>query len=438
MKKRIFGWKRAGVLVMVLALGLTACQTAVTTNTQTTSNAAQPNAQATVVSANAAGTGSNAVRSTVAAGNNAASTQQTAPQAQAPAAQAAVQTLSVDGTLALHVPLVTAAFESSGKVATVNVKPGQTVKQGDVLAVLDSEALNTALQSVQEALTLKEAEIANSLAPATTTQLNSAKTSLSSAYAAYNELKAGADATEVEEALRSLNQAKNSLYSTQLNRDEECGWVGKVAADKISPAGDPDCKEAQLSVLNGELRVQTAEQNYADAQAPATQAELTKAWANVLQAQASLASLQNGVTAEEQAVYDLQLAQAKESVARAERNMSNAQLVSPCDCVVQDVTISAGAEAAGSITLLDISQLKFQTSNLSELNVLSVQAGQKATIRLRAFDDVLTGEVESVLPVSSGTSGDVALFTTLIKLDETDLALLPGMTGAAEIEYTSK
>lgn len=428
---RTLGWKRAGVLAVAMAVALTACQTAVTTNTQTSNTAAQT----TVIPANG-NVASSAVRSTVVAGSANATAPQAA-QVQAPATQAAVQTLSVDGALALNVPMVTAAFESSGQVTSVNVKPGQSVKQGDVLAALDSTTLNTALATAKEQLALKEAEIANSLAPATTAQINSAKSALSSAYAAYNDLKAGDASTEVEQALRSLNQAKNSLYASQLSRDAECGWTGKIEADKITPPNDPDCKEAQLNVTSAELRVQTAQQNYTDAQAPATQAELTKAWASVLQAQASLASLQTGVSDEDKAIYDLQLAQAQETLARAERNMSEVQLVSPCDCVVQDVTISAGTEAAGSITLLDISQLKFQTSNLSELNVLSVKAGQKATIRLRAFEQTLSGEVESVLPVSSGTSSDVALFTAIIKLDSTDLALLPGMTGAAEIEYTT-
>ena len=65
--------------------------------------------------------------------------------------------------------------------------------------------------------------------------------------------------------------------------------------------------------------------------------------------------------------------------------------------------------------------------------MVNLQDGQAATIRLKAFDKVFTGKVGSVLPVSSGAVSGVALYTAIVKLDPTDVELLPGMTGQAEI-----
>jgi multidrug efflux pump subunit AcrA (membrane-fusion protein) len=347
-------------------------------------------------------------------------------------------TVAVDGVLALARPLISAAFTSSDKVTAVHAAPGQTVKPGDVLAELDTATLSTTLQQAQQALALQQAQIDKSLAPATQTDLDTAKANLSSAYAAYAELKKGPIATDVDAALRSWNQAKNSLYSTQLNRDQVCGIVpGSTDLDTIKKAKmGVECKQADLNVQASDLSERTAYQKYLDAQKPATADKLASAWSSIVQAQASLATLQNGVSAEQKAVYDVQLAQAKVKVERAQRDLAQAQLLSPCACVVQAVGLSVGGSSSGgSITLLDASQVKFQTSNLNEEDVVKLQAGQAVTIRLKAFPQTFTGKVSAILPLSSGTQGSVALFTANIDLDPApaNVALLPGMTGQAEI-----
>jgi len=54
-------------------------------------------------------------------------------------------------------------------------------------------------------------------------------------------------------------------------------------------------------------------------------------------------------------------------------------------------------------------------------------------LRLKAYDQALTGKVAAVLPLSSGLQTTTALYTVLIDLDATPIALLPGMTGQADI-----
>ncbi|MCL5995973.1 MAG: HlyD family secretion protein [Chloroflexi bacterium] len=348
----------------------------------------------------------------------------------------ASDTVAVDGVLDLASPLISASFEDIGLVTTLNVSPGQVVKKGDVLAELSATSLTTALEKAQESLALQEAQIAKSLAPSEQTDIDTAKASLAAAYAAYNEVKAGPSSHDVESALRSYNQAKNSLYSSQLGRDRACNrpdgsWDAE--AEKKAKT-DPECKQADLAVEASELNVTSSYQKYLEAQEPATQEDLTKAWASVVQAQASLNSLQSGATDEETQIYDVQLAQAKLTVERAERDLEKAKLISPCDCVVQEVNMSAGATSEdATITLLDTLQLKFLTTNLTEQDVIKLQAGQTATIRLRAYEQNFSGTVNAILPLSSGTQGSLALYTAILDIDPGDAVLQPGMTGQAEI-----
>lgn len=346
--------------------------------------------------------------------------------------------VTVDGALAASAPAITVGFETAGRVTEVRVAAGQAVKQGDVLALLDATTLRDSLAIAQERLALQRANNDNSLRSSSETDLKSAQASLSSAYAAYNELKKGAKSSAVEQSLRSLNQSKNSLYQTQLTRDLVCRIVPGVSTDEyVSRAKhiNRECRDADLNVEVAELRLRNAEQNYRDAQKPATQADLTRAWSNVVQAQASLAKLKRGVSAEQKAVYAIQLKQAEIAVARAERALKDAELTSPCDCVVQSVTLSPGAlSTGGGVVLLDTAILQFRTTNLSERDVVALTNGQGVTVRLKAFDQAVRGTVTAILPQSSGQLNGAALYTALIQLDKTDLMVLPGMTGQAEID----
>ena len=345
-------------------------------------------------------------------------------------------TIAADGSLVLATPLIVASFEVSAKVTHVNVTPGQAVKKGDVLAELDSAQLTEALTRAQEQLTLKENETALSLAPAKKGDLDSAKASLASAYARYTELKKGPAKSDIDQALHSWNEAKNSLNSQQISRDGVCRIDPNTAIEKQNvDRNNPKCKQADLLVQSSEISERSAYHKYLDAQKPPTSDKLAQANSDILSAQASLAKLQNGVSAEQRKVYDLQLAQTKLAVVRAQRNLAKAQLISPCACVVQDVNLTVGANASGAgISLLDVSAVQFRTTNLSERDVVQMQPGQAVSVRLKAYDQSFVGKVNAVLPLSSGTQGNAATFTVLVGLEPAQVPLLPGMTGQAEIQ----
>ena len=350
---------------------------------------------------------------------------------------AASTNIAVDGALALGRPLISASFGSSGNIAAIHVVLGQAVKQGEVLAELDGIALNQALALAQEKLALQQAQIDNSDIPASAADIASTRASLASAQAAYDELKKGASPHDVEQALLNWNQAKNSLYSTQLNRDGVCGLApGKSTMEDFQRAlaSNQECKHADMNVQASELRVATALQQYQVAQLPPTEAALAQSYASIAQARANLATLQKGVSADKKKVYELQIQQAQIAVERAERDLSQAKLISPCTCVVQAVGLSVGGNTEGTITLLDTSLVKFQTTNLNERDVVNLKTGQAVTIRLKAFEQTFSGIVKTILPISTGTDNGVALYTVIIDVDPADVTLLPGMTGQAEIQ----
>jgi HlyD family secretion protein len=78
--------------------------------------------------------------------------------------------------------------------------------------------------------------------------------------------------------------------------------------------------------------------------------------------------------------------------------------------------------------------LRFHTTNLSERDLGYVRPGQPVAVTLKAYPgQPLEGTVAYIDPQASGAVGDAATFTVVVELEETDLALRPGMTGRAEL-----
>ena len=347
-----------------------------------------------------------------------------------------------DGALALGIPPVAVGFETTARVTKVNVEPGQKVKQGDVLAELDDSDLKDALAQAQEALAVTEAQVGQNLAPAREADIKAAQAGLSSAGARYREVKQGASASEIEQALRSWNQAKNNLYSSQVDRDRVCEVFQRLP---ITQQNDSvRCPSAQAQVKAAEENERAAFARYQALQQPVTGDKLTQAYADIASAQANLNKLEAGPTDELRQVGDAQLSQARLAVQRAERRLSQTRLLSPCDCTVQTVNIAAGAMSTPNVTafeLVNLSGIVFQTSNLSERDLAVVRVGASVSIRLKPFERPFTGSVRDILPQSAqpqraqtgAATTDTAVFTVLIDIDPAGAELLPGMTGQAEI-----
>ena len=353
----------------------------------------------------------------------------TAQQRPAPLATRVVATtssVSVDGALALRSPTLSLGFDASSKVLTVNPKPGHTVKKGDVLATLDDTALKEAVADAELALQISQANIAIQNAPATKENLTAAQAQLSAAYASYSKTAAGNTATVIENARMSVDSAWLGYLSAQSQRDYAC--AGKDGAKTTQ------CQMGEASYGNAFESWVAARDTYLNLQKPVSQDTLTQAYASVVTAKNKVASLNEGVTAEQSQVDDATVSQAKATLEQAKSALSKATLVSPCDCVVLAVNVVAGETAPGNaFTLVDLAGLQFKSSNVVESDVASIKVNAPVTIRLKSYTDEFKGKVSAVLAQSSGTLSGAALYTVLIAVDPSQMILLPGMTGQAYI-----
>ncbi len=387
-----------------------------------------------------------------------------------------VATVNAAGNIAARAE-TTLTFRTTGKVTAMHVQEGDRVEAGQVLMELDTTDLELDVAKARLSLATAEAQLAKTKAGPTAAEMAAAQASLESARENLAKVQAGStqaqlaaaeaalkatqdsyrrlvekpDPSEVEQARLKLDQAKNSLWAAQNQRDATCGQSNS----------SPQCDSAKAQVANAEVAVRIAEIAYQQAQEPATAAEiqnaaaqvqraqdeldqlrnsptaaeLAAAEAQVKQAESQLAKLTNGPTPEDLAIAEAQVEQARLSLQQAERRLEEAKLVAPFAGTVVAVNYREGEYVSTSqpaVTLADLSTLEIEVP-LAEMDVARVAPGQEVEIVLDALPDVtLQGRVTYVAPVATIVQG-VVNYPVKIQIENPDPAVRPGMTAGVSI-----
>lgn len=376
------------------------------------------------------------------------------PTEAAPVAAGVV--ILTEGQLVAVNPVLPLAFEAGGRLLTLNVRPGDTIAAGDLIATLDDDALQDAVTSAELQLSLAE----NSLAQAQASLDELLDWEVDEFAVALAEANLAAAQANLENAENQDAAAGNSLTSVFVAIEQAERAVAQ-AQEAYNRAHDPgrdwelndpfraDFLKAEREGTANQLafaqeNLQVAQAQYSVTAAGINNDSALNAQISIASAQQALDQAQRGPT-EAQIVAaelrveqaELSLEQSQFSLSQAEAALAEAQLLAPWSGTVLSVEVAPGAfVGAGSpvITLLDTANLQFHTSNLSERDLAQVQPGQPAEIILKSYPDrPLTGTVAGIAPQASGTLGDAAVFTVQIDLEADDLVLRPGMTGRAEI-----
>jgi HlyD family secretion protein len=106
-------------------------------------------------------------------------------------------------------------FQSQGTVAEIKVKEGDTVKQGDLLAVLDMRAFDQQLHQAEAALANAQAQEAALTEPPRAADAAAADAQLRQAQAAVNALRQGPKAPDRAQAESGLQAAQVNLQATK-------------------------------------------------------------------------------------------------------------------------------------------------------------------------------------------------------------------------------
>jgi multidrug resistance efflux pump len=268
------------------------------------------------------------------------------------------------------------AFQTGGRVKTLNIKEGDRVKAGAQLIILDMSAMEIQVAQAQAAYDLAKAN--------------------------FDKIKAGPTIDDITIAKTNVDRAKSALDQAQ------------AAYDRVGGQSNPFIVMAPQSV-----NLQQAYSTYQSALAQynltithPTDSELRAATAQVAQAQAAL---------------DL-----------AKQNLTYAVLVAPIEGTIISLSPKAGEMVGAGTpvgTIADLTKMQVQV-NLDETSLATVKLNQPVTLTLDALGGkTLAGHVSKIAWLGTATGGIVSVPVT-IDIDSSDASIYPGLS--ALVSFQSK
>ena len=322
------------------------------------------------------------------------------------------------------------SFGTSGTVTDVKVTSGSQVKQGDVLATLDTTDLQYAVTQAQEAYQIQQLTYSNTVQPdpraVTSAQVNydTALAGYKSAQLSYSEL---ANQTTVQCA--QLTTAQNALDLAQTAYDR---LANDHQAKNYLNADWGPYQNVVTNLTNAQSAYDLAAANCNVAKTGLNDSALRSAEAQVQSAKASLDNLVTPL-ADKQIEAAAQLEQSRLALVQAQQNLANATIVAPFDGVVTAVNITPGdTSVSDAIDLADMSHLHVDVL-VDETQIAGVSAGQKTQLTLDAMPGItLTGQVTGIDPAGIVSQG-VVNYNVHVSLNPVTAPVRIDMTANASI-----
>lgn len=278
-------------------------------------------------------------------------------------------TVATTGSL-VPISQVKLSFKSGGKLKELNVKVGDVVKAGAVLARLDTTDLEFTL--AQNMVSLENAQL--KLA----------------------QLKAGPTSQDITIAKTNLDKSTLALQKAQSDYDK-VAWRNDVGQTSQAQA-----------LQSATLDYQSALANYAKATAGSTTTDLQ--------------------------IQENQVKTAQIQVDQARSNIQGATIVAPFDGMIASVTGNVGEQVAATpmITLVDLSAMRVE-ANIDETDIGRVAVGQTVNITFDSLSGLtLPAKITTIAPNATAQSGVVTYQVHAVPT-QTDPRLRAGMTATASI-----
>ena len=294
--------------------------------------------------------------------------------------------------------VVAVPARTGGTVAKVMFVENQSVKTGDVLAVLDDDAprarLAQADANVEAAEAAADADDADARVAETNATGNKAVADASLGTAHASAVTARDQIVEAEAAWRAADAQKKQA---QLDRDR----VSKLASSGSLSQSTADQAETALSLA-------TANAEAAHARLITLKSGVAQASSRVAEASARARQSSDVGSLVAQARARAKAAHAQVATAKAARDLAALDvgytvIRAPHDGVVSKKSINEGQTVASGQTVVQlVTPGVWVTANFKETQVEKMRVGQSATVSVDAFPSlVIHGEIESL----SGATG---------------------------------
>lgn len=383
--------------------------------------------------------------------------------------------------------------KSAGTITSLNVKQGDKVKAGQIIAVIDESSNLISLKQAQASLASAQASYDKLVAGATSDTIALSNLSVTSAQQALDQAKQNYQAVSDQQALAvskawtawlndNLQAVANDSVST-VNVTVSGAYTGTIkgqyvitlystgtglyySVDGLNKTSGQFKTGVPLPIgqglyvtfantgsisqttswtinipndrSNNYLSMQTAYNSALQSQTQSlsqAQNSINTAENNLKQAQIQLSQTTAAPTSAEIASAEAQVLSAQAQVASAQKAYDDNILKSPWDGTVAALTYTrAGVQAsAGTALATVITDKQVASISLNEVDVAKVKTGQKVTLTFDAISDLsMTGQVAQIDTIGTVSQG-VVTYNVKISLDTQDERVKPGMSVSAAI-----
>lgn len=321
------------------------------------------------------------------------------------------------------------SFRTAGRLKDINVKVGDKVTAGQVLATLDTSEIELTVVSAQSAYNVSSLKLQNLLKGGTSEDLKAAQATYDSAVAKLTQLKAGPDKEDLTIAKATLEKTKVAVQKAQGDYDA-ISWRNDIAASSQA-----------VTLQQATADYESALATYRQKTAGATDDQIKTAEASVSNAKSQLDNKLNGAATNDAKIQAESLKQAQADLDKAKLNLEGAIIKAPYDGVVATIAGNPGEQvSAGTavVTLVDLGSLKVDAS-VDEVDIAKIKVGQTVDYTLDALPEKrFKGKVTSVSPSAVIQQGVASYPIVLEIVQDTDSSLKPGMTTSANVVISQK
>lgn len=367
-------------------------------------------------------------------------------------------TISVTGSGKIETSLESnLTFGSTGKIEEILVTKGDRVSKGEVLARLDTSALELAYTQAEVALTqtelaLTQAQLAEQTAEYNLKDTRDTKDALGLALL-NAQINLDIVEDDLDDARKSYGWEGYDKVESELNQAK--AYYDQIQ-DRLREAEPEDADSWLLLLDRAEERLETAQANwdnfvsgYDTDEIALKKKQVSAAAMAVAQAQQDLDELADGIAIQELQVASAQqsVVQAQQSVELARRSLGDAQrqldeatITAPFDGVVATVLAKEGESVPSPsmapktiIYLIDTRHMELVVE-VDEIDIPLVKLDQEAVISLDALpNSEFKGVVTAIYPIPR-EEGGVVLYDIKIALEAPENSGIKiGMSASADI-----
>ena len=288
------------------------------------------------------------------------------------------------------VTTVLVGTQVSGTIKNIYVDFNSPVKKGEVIAQIDDAQFTTKVRQAEA-------------------NLESAKANIENARANIENLKARLNASKAD-----IDKARVALTDVRTNLDR----IKKLWEERLASQKDMDSSQNSYDSQIAQLKSTEATHDSNIAQLNAAEAQYKTSLAQVKQSEASLDTVR--------------------------LDLEHTRILSPVNGIVVSRNVDVGQTVAASFqtpTLFNIAEdmTKMQIySNISEADIGKIKVGQPVEFTVDAYPDtIFKGNVSEVrnAPI---TIQNVVTYDVVVKVDNSELRLKPGMTANVSISVSNR